>query len=85
MMTFWSFSFTIGATLGSFLKTCIYRLPAGFSVVKPRSRCQQMKFLQLRRSFAFVCWPLGVRGQVFTVDIPMGSKTEGGGQVFTFN
>ncbi|RNC69870.1 MAG: prepilin peptidase [Desulfuromonadales bacterium] len=33
------FSFILGAVVGSFLNVCIYRLPAGESVVSPPSRC----------------------------------------------
>ena len=34
-----AFAFTIGAVIGSFLNVCIYRIPAGESIVSPPSRC----------------------------------------------
>jgi len=39
------FALALGLILGSFMNVCVYRLPVGESVVRPRSRCPQCKTL----------------------------------------
>ena len=37
--------FILGSIIGSFLNVCIYRIPAGVSIVTPRSRCPHCETL----------------------------------------
>src|SRR5690242_5209393 len=44
IILFYIFAFTFGAVVGSFLNVCIYRLPAGQSVVFPPSHCPKCDY-----------------------------------------
>ena len=52
-----------GAVLGSFLNVCVYRIPAGQSIVHPRSRCPSCKQpIAWRDNIPIVSW-LVLRGR----------------------
>ena len=48
--------FVIGACVGSFLNVVIYRLPAGKSVVKPRSQCRCGRFIAWYDNIPVLSW-----------------------------
>ena len=48
--------FVIGACVGSFLNVVIYRLPAGKSVVTPRSQCRCGKFIAWYDNIPILSW-----------------------------
>lgn len=49
-------SFLFGACIGSFLNVVIYRLPAGKSVVKPRSHCQCGAYIAWYDNIPILSW-----------------------------
>lgn len=57
------FSFILGAVIGSFLNVCIYRIPAGLSIVSPASRCPQCEStIRWYQNIPIVSW-LMLRGR----------------------
>jgi leader peptidase (prepilin peptidase)/N-methyltransferase len=48
--------FVIGACVGSFLNVVIYRMPAGKSVVSPRSQCKCGKFIAWYDNIPVLSW-----------------------------
>jgi leader peptidase (prepilin peptidase)/N-methyltransferase len=48
--------FIIGACIGSFLNVVIYRMPAGKSVVRPRSQCKCGKFIAWYDNIPILSW-----------------------------
>lgn len=48
--------FVIGACVGSFLNVVIYRMPAGKSVVRPRSQCKCGKFIAWYDNIPILSW-----------------------------
>jgi len=67
-------AFVFGTVIGSFLNVCIYRIPAGLSVVRPASRCPKcfepihwyhnlpiLSWILLRGRCAYCAAPVSVR------------------------
>lgn len=58
--------FFLGACIGSFLNVCIYRIPAGLSIVSPPSRCPQCETkIRWWQNIPMVSWLL-LRGKCAT-------------------
>lgn len=63
--------FCLGAIVGSFLNVCIYRIPAGLSIVSPRSRCPQcLTEIRWYQNIPMVSW-LVLRGRCATCRTPI--------------
>lgn len=74
---FLSIAFILGAVIGSFLNVCIYRIPAGESVVSPRSRCPHCQTtIRWYHNLPIVSWVLlrgrcAYCGAAFSVRYPL--------------
>ena len=66
------FAFVLGAVIGSFLNVCIYRLPLGLSVNKPkRSFCPSCKYqIPWNRNLPLISW-VALRGKCANCGSPI--------------
>ena len=68
------FVVAFGLVVGSFLNVCIYRLPLGESVVRPRSRCTRCSTLiPWYHNIPLLSWLL-LRGRCATCAAPISSR-----------
>ncbi|MGB8353767.1 MAG: prepilin peptidase [Chthoniobacteraceae bacterium] len=69
---FSAFAFVLGAVIGSFLNVCIYRLPLGLSVNKPkRSFCPSCKYqIPWTRNLPLISW-VALRGKCANCGSPI--------------
>lgn len=63
--------FVFGAIIGSFLNVCIYRIPAGLSIIRPKSRCPQCSAdIGWRQNIPILSW-LFLRGRCAKCSAPI--------------
>ncbi len=69
---FWSLVFFVfGCIVGSFLNVCIHRLPAGMSIITPRSHCPHCKYsIPWYLNIPLVTW-LALRGRCKNCGAPI--------------
>ena len=67
-------SFALGAALGSFLNVVVYRLPAGLSLSRPKSRCPRCETpIRKGDNLPVLGW-LRLRGRCRACDLPIAKR-----------
>ncbi len=68
------FVFTLGASIGSFLNVCIYRLPRRQSLVRPKSRCPRCLVpIRPRDNLPVLGWMV-LRGRCRSCSLPISAR-----------
>ena len=68
------YSFVIGACFGSFATACIWRIPRGISIVKPRSKCPGCgHMITASENIPLLSW-LMLKGKCSGCGLPISSK-----------
>ena len=68
------FLFGVGAAVGSFVNVCVHRLPAGLSLLRPRSRCPTCRRpIALRDNVPILGWLL-LRGRCRRCRMPISAR-----------
>lgn len=66
-----TFAFMFGAVIGSFLNVCIYRIPAGLSIIRPASRCPKcLEPIRWYHNIPILSWAL-LKGRCAYCEAPV--------------